>query len=231
MQSNDTTQTGAGLTFDQQLSAVLARVFDGFVRLVDAERLSGGASQETYRVVIETNDGEQLLAMRRAAGGESERQPDDTRPGLPVEALLMQVAGRAGVPEPTIHHVLTSDDGLGLGFIMEWLDGITLGARVLKAPELDAVRPRLAYQCGQALARIHAIDTAATGLDQHLTVMPTADFVHQMWDRYRAFDTPQPMIDFTARWLLEHLPPDGERGAERGLGRGRDDHAVERGGL
>ncbi|MDA3040674.1 MAG: phosphotransferase [Actinomycetota bacterium] len=210
MPPSDATQAGADQTFDQRLSAVLARVVDGFVRLIDAERLSGGASQETYRIVVETDAGQRLLAMRRAAGGESAPQPDDTRPGLPVEALLMQVAGRAGVPEPTIHHVLEVEDGLGLGFIMEWLDGITLGARVLKAPELDAVRPRLAYQCGQALARIHAIDPAASGLDQHLTVMPTADFVHQMWDRYRAFDTPQPMVDFTARWLLEHLPPDSE---------------------
>jgi hypothetical protein len=27
-----------------------------------------------------------------------------------------------------------------------------------------------------------------------------------MWDRYREFPTPQPMIDFSARWLLDHLP-------------------------
>ena len=27
------------------------------------------------------------------------------------------------------------------------------------------------------------------------------------WEQYREFDTPQPMLDFTARWLLENLPP------------------------
>ena len=30
------------------------------------------------------------------------------------------------------------------------------------------------------------------------------------WERYQGFGSAQPMIDFTARWLLDHLPPDGE---------------------
>lgn len=192
---------------EARLSDILARTFDGFVRLVRAERLSGGASQETYRIVIETDEGEQLLAMRRAVGGQYEN-PDDNRPGLPIEAKLMQVAADAGVPEPTIHHVLDRSDGIGLGFIMEWLDGVTLGARVLRDPSLDEVRPRLAYQCGQILARIHAIDPVATGLAEHLQEMPTVDFIHEMWNRYKEFDVPQPMIDYTARWLLDNLPPD-----------------------
>ncbi len=195
--------------FHRRLEQVLARTIDGFDRLVHAERLSGGASQETYRLVVEIAGVEQLLAMRRAVGGQYEN-PDDTRPGLPIEAELMRVARSAGVPEPVVHHVLTREDGIGLGFIMEWLDGVTLGSKVLRDPSLDEVRPRLAFQCGQILARIHAIDPVATGLADHLEVMPTAEFIQQMWDRYSEFETPQPMIDYTARWLLEHLPPDAE---------------------
>lgn len=198
------------LTHDEleaRLAVILGRTIDDFVALERAERLSGGASQETYRIVIRTTSGERLLAMRRAVGGQYEN-PDDNRPGLPVEAKLIQTARSAGVPEPEIHHVLTRDDGIGLGFIMEWLDGITLGARVLRDPSLDEIRPRLAYQCGQVLARIHAIDPVATGLADHLKVMPTADFIEEMWSRYREFGVAQPMIDFTARWLLENLPPE-----------------------
>ena len=33
-----------------------------------------------------------------------------------------------------------------------------------------------------------------------------ASLVAQTWERYQQYDTPQPMIDFTARWLAEHLP-------------------------
>ncbi|HKI73587.1 MAG TPA: phosphotransferase family protein, partial [Pseudomonadales bacterium] len=31
-------------------------------------------------------------------------------------------------------------------------------------------------------------------------------FVNQTWDNYKRLDTPQPMIDYAARWLLDNLP-------------------------
>ena len=192
---------------DDALTSVLAASVPGFERLVSAKRLSGGASQETYRIDLEASGTSMTLAMRRAAGGVTEPEPG--RPGLEVEAELFRVAGAAGVPEPAILHVLTPDEGLGAGFIMEWLDGETLGARILRSPELDEIRPRLAYECGRVLARIHGIDTAATGLDQHLHTVPTEVFVEQLWERYRLFETPQPMIDYTARWLLDNVPDHG----------------------
>jgi aminoglycoside phosphotransferase (APT) family kinase protein len=195
--------------FDDLLSAALRRNISGFDHLVSAERLSGGASQETYCITAIVDGANQLLAMRRAAGGVYEN-PDETRPGLPVEAKLMQVARAAGVPEPEVFHVLTPEDGLGNGFIMEWLEGHTLGARILRSPDLDDIRPRLARQCGKILAKIHAIDPVATGLVEHLTELPTDQFVRRMWEQYQEFESPQPMIDFTARWLLENLPPDTE---------------------
>ena len=120
----------------------------------------------------------------------------------------MRAARTAGVPEPDVHWVLTPEDGLGEGFIMEWLEGETLGARIVRDPALDVIRPRLAEQCGEILARIHAIDLQATGLDGRLTRVTPEQYVRQTWDRYATLDTPQPMIDFTARWLLDHLPRD-----------------------
>lgn len=133
-----------------------------------------------------------------------------TAPGLAVEALLMQTALAVGVPEPIVYHVAIPSDGLGEGFIMQWLSGEALGARIVRAPELDTIRPRLAYECGQILARIHAIDLVETGLTEHLCTVPTEEFVHLMWERYKEYGTPQPMIDYTARWLLEHMPADVE---------------------
>lgn len=195
--------------FLRLLTPVLDRVLDGFERVVSADRLTGGASQETYRLLVEVEGEERKLALRRAAGGEFERS-DESVPGLAGEARLMQVAASAGVPEPEVLYVLTSQDGLGAGFVMEWIDGETLGNRILSSPELDDVRPRLAYECGQILARIHAVDLMDTGLSDFLTVLPTAEFVKRMWERYEEFATPQPMIDFTARWLLDHLPPETE---------------------
>ncbi len=173
--------------------------------LVSHERLSGGASQETYRLTVRTADGDRLLCMRRAPGGERV-ETLGVNPGLAVEAKLMQLALEAGVPEPRVEYVLTEEDGLGEGFIMEWLEGEALGARIVRAPELDDIRPELARLCGEALARIHAIDVAETGLDQLLQKVTPREYVEQTWERYKAFETPQPMIDYAGRWLLENLP-------------------------
>lgn len=193
--------------FDSRLADVVRRVLPGCTGLVKAERLSGGASQETYRITIATRDGERTVCMRRAPGGGMEI-PDDERinPGLAVEAQLMRCAREAGVPEPEVFHVLQEEDGLGEGFLMEWLEGEALGARIARSPELADVRPKLAYECGQVLARIHAIDVQAAELDDKLQTQTPEQFVRQMLERYHFLNTPQPMIDFAGRWLLDHLP-------------------------
>ena len=196
-------------SFRQRLERVLIENFPDCIGLVSADRLSGGASQETYRLVMATSSGDRTLAMRRSAGGEYlERTPE--HPGLDVEALLMRSARAAGVPEPEIYHVLTRDDALGNGFIMQWVEGEALGARILRSPAFEAVRPKLARECGRILARIHRIDLDATGLRNRLWQIPPADFVAQTWERYQRLETPQPMIDYSARWLQEHLPEDYE---------------------
>ncbi len=185
------------------LEPVLTGAVAGCVGVAGVERLSGGASQETYRVDAVMVDGRRRFALRRAAGG---AQPDGTL-GLATEAKLMVAARTAGVPAPQIHHVLQDTDRLGAGFVMEWLDGETLGARIVRDPALADARRRLAYDCGAALARIHGIDVAAAGLAERLPGATPTQLVRETWQRYQAFETPQPMIDYTARWLLEHPPP------------------------
>lgn len=195
----------ADAEFEAKLSAVVRRRIPGCRGLAAAERLSGGASQETYRLTLTTDDGERKACLRRAPGG-APRPEGAVNPGLPVEARLMQVAREAGVPEPEVYYVLQPEDGLGEGFLMEWLEGETLGARIARSPELAGLRENLAYQCGQVLARIHSIDLDATGLRDKLVTHTPEQFVRQMWERYQLLETPQPMIDYAARWLLEHLP-------------------------
>ena len=192
--------------FKAKLNAVIAVRLPSCEGLVSVERLSGGASQETYRIVARTDGGERPLALRRSAGGLRAEGPDIHYPGLPTEAQLMRAARAAGVPAPEVLHVLEEADGLGEGFLMEWLDGETLGARIVRLPELAELRPKLAFECGRIAARIHAIDLEAAGLRQALAVTKPAEFIERTWERYRQFPTPQPMIDYAGRWLLDHLP-------------------------
>jgi aminoglycoside phosphotransferase (APT) family kinase protein len=196
--------------FEARLGEVLVANVDRCLSLRSIERLSGGASQETYRLIAQTAQGDEPMAMRRAPGGVID--PEKPPPTLATEALLMRSAGAAGVPEPEVYYVLKPEDGLGEGFIMQWLDGVALGARIVRTPELDEIRPRLAYECGRILARIHSIDLDSTGLRSQLEPLTPLELMNRSWERYKLFPTPQPMIDYAARWLLENMPGDFDEG-------------------
>ncbi len=178
---------------------------NGFRRLVSCDRLSGGASQETHRVEIVTDQGTRLLAFRRAPGG-GDPGVDRTGPGLDVEAALMQLARQAGVPEPEVVAVLDGSEGMGPGFFMDWLEGEALGARIARSDAFEGTRPILARQCGEILARIHALDVHAAGIADRLERWTPESYIRELWQDYQAFGTPQPMIDYAARWMLANLP-------------------------
>jgi len=191
--------------FQRRLQAVVMEHIEHCRGFVCCDRLSGGASQETYRIEIETDAGTDFLAMRRAPGGVAEQVIEPGKPGLEAEAQLFQLALAGGVPVPEVHYVLTPEDGLGRGFIMQWLEGEALGSKIARSDIFAGIRPELAYQCGQTLARIHRLEVTPE-LSPHVLEMSPELFVNQTWERYQAFDNPQPMIDYTGRWLMDNLP-------------------------
>src|SRR5690606_27960266 len=124
-------------------------------------RLSGGANQETYR--IEMTNGERL-ALRRAVGDGGAFAGDmSLRGGVAAEATLLRAAADAGVPVAKVVHVLEPDDELGQGLLLEWLEGETIGQRIVRSDRFADARRHLARDCGRALARIHRIDPAPLG--------------------------------------------------------------------
>ncbi len=178
----------------------------GFERLESCDRLSAGASRETYRLGVVIGGAVRTLALRRAAGeGQSAM---GAGPGLAVEAKLFSAAKAAGVPGPEVVLVLQPEDGLGAGFAMDWIGGETLGGRIVKSPELAGARRTLARQCGQILARLHTVDVRTAELRDALEMFTPEHAVRKTHAAYLELNTPQPMIDFTAMWLLKNLPAD-----------------------
>ncbi len=188
-----------------RLERALRRIA-GFEALTACERLSAGASRETYRLTTRINGAERLLALRRAPN--DDRSVVGRGPTLTQEAALFAAARAAGVPGPEILMTLAPEDGLGPGIVMEWIAGETLGAKIARAPELAATRPMLARQCGEVLARLHKADVKASGLDQILDTFDAEHTVRKTHAAYLELETPQPMIDFVAMWLLDNLPKD-----------------------
>ncbi len=164
-------------------------------------RLSAGATQEIWRFEVVAKGIATPLILRRAPGG---NRVSDTAVGLETEARLIEAAGAAGVPVPRVRWVLTPEDGLGHGFIMEFVEGETLGGRIARGDAFAETRTFLARQCGEILARIHTLDPAAF---PNLRRATPADLLRQYREIYRATNWPRPVFELALRWLDDHCPP------------------------
>lgn len=161
-------------------------------------RLSGGASQETWAFDLRL-DADRLLplVLRRAAAG----TPGAGGAGLATEARLLALAAEHGVPVPALVGMLPADAGLGEGFVMHHVAGETLGARIARAPELAVARESLAWQCGQALARIHQLPVQALPA---LRTAPAAVERAHYEAQHRRFGAPRPVFELGFAWLKAH---------------------------
>jgi aminoglycoside phosphotransferase (APT) family kinase protein len=182
------------------LAALAQRLRPGARTISGLTRLSGGATQEIWRFDLDTTDGPQPLIMRRAPGGDR-RSPVGV--GLDVEAQLIAAARASGVSAPEVLHLLAPEDGLGQGFIMEFVAGETLGGRIVKAASLAGAREILAYSCGQILARIHAIDPRKFPSLAHQS---PADLIEQWHAAYRRDSVRRPVFDLAFHELSASCP-------------------------
>ncbi len=183
------------------LAALAPRIRPAARGISGLKRLSGGATQEIWRFDLVTTDGSQPLIMRRAPQG---NRRSLLGVGLNVEAQLIAAARACGVSAPEVLHVLTPEDGLGQGFIMEFVAGETLGARIVKEPSLAGARGTLAHSCGQILARIHAIDVSRFPT---LAQQTPADLIEQWHAAYRRDIVRRPVFDLAFHELSASCPP------------------------
>jgi len=193
--TSDAAALAAGL---QRLAALLV---PGGGEVEALQRLSGGASQQTWAFRIRGAGGSVPLVLRRAPTGGGERTRMTV--GLDAEAELIAAARRGGVPVPAVCHVLRADDALGRGFVMQHLDGETLGRRIVRDARFAGARRVLARQCGEALARIHALPTA--GLPPLRSGGAGAELQQQI-DVHRSHATARPVFELALRWLRDRRP-------------------------
>ena len=189
---------------DAQMIAGLRRLAPAIVpgdnHVERVQRLSGGASQQTWAFDIRGAAGNTPLILRRAPAGAGERAR--MTGGLDVEARLIVAAKAAGVPVPAIGHVLRADDGLGEGFVMERLQGETLGRRIVRDARFADARRVLARQCGEALARIHAMPTH--DLPQTLRRGGARAELDYQIEVHRSHGTTRPVFELAFQWLRRH---------------------------
>ena len=173
-----------------RLADVLAPVL-GPAPVEDLQRLSGGASRETWSF----RAGAEELILRRDPPG---------RPGLAGsmrrEADAMRACHRAGLPVPD---VVLDDDGGALGtagLVMRRVPGETLPRKILRDDEFATAREVLVGQLGSFLAGLHAIDPGE---------VPGAEVVDplaQYWDSYQVVADVSPTFEKAYAWLIANRP-------------------------
>jgi aminoglycoside phosphotransferase (APT) family kinase protein len=176
----------------------------GAQSITDLKRLSGGASQETWSFKTHCEGRIEHLILRRAPGGETGNS-SGTAIGLDVEAKLIQLAANANVAVPNVRYVATAEDGIGSGFIMDFVSGEALGAKIVRSDVFDKVRPQLAYQCGQALAGIHSVPMSSLPTIRY---SPASQEIEHYQEIYKAHGHPHPVFDLAFKWLKDHTPTD-----------------------
>lgn len=167
------------------VSAQLLELVPGAAEIRDVKRLTGGASRETWSFDALIDGAWRPLVLRRDRAG---------RAPMTREAQAFEAAARAGVPEPEI---VARDEML---LIMERVEGETIARRILRDERFAAIRPRLAEQCGEILARIHSIPREAIpGLEAPDPLTETRAMIH-------SFADPSPALELGLAWLERNRP-------------------------
>jgi aminoglycoside phosphotransferase (APT) family kinase protein len=163
-------------------------------------RLTGGASQQTWRFLAHSPDNSRALILRLEG---AHKRAEDKEGDIRTEARLLQFVAPFGVPVPQVHCILEPEDGLGRGYIMACVEGETLPKKIFDREDLAEARSGLARQCGEILARIHLAPT-----DQLHFLRTTS--AHEELEReeaeYRQRGMRRPVFELAFRWLKQRLP-------------------------
>jgi aminoglycoside phosphotransferase (APT) family kinase protein len=104
-------------------------------------------------------------------------------------------------------HVLTPQDELGTGFIMQRVEGETIARKILRDEQFAKARPMLARQLGKVVAGIHGL--AASKLPK-LRQMTSTKEIADLEREYRSFGWPRPVFELALRWLRDRDPGPSE---------------------
>jgi aminoglycoside phosphotransferase (APT) family kinase protein len=195
----------------ERLARFIARqVGAGQVVIDGLRRLPGGASRETWAFDAIYHQGGAAvrlpLVLRRDPG------PAAVQTGRREEFLLLRAAQAARVPVPRVYWLGDETETLGARFfIMERVEGETLGRRLLRDRAYAPARDIMTWQLGEILARIHRIDSVQHGLDflpQPPAGEPPAQAEIDRYEQVYRFVAPEPhpTFELAFRWLRERLP-------------------------
>lgn len=192
---------------DDMAVAVARRLFEHLgvaATVTEPHQLTGGASRETWSMTAHLADQSDIgLILRRDPPGLEEPHR------MVLEAQCFIEAMRVGVPVPRLYAYSVPDgdvDALGSAYVlMEMLPGEALPQRLLRDDAYAEIRPRLAYELGRTLARVHRMEPG------HVVGLTDSDPIDSLFDAYLPTGPRLPALDLAFRWLRENRIPSGRK--------------------
>jgi aminoglycoside phosphotransferase (APT) family kinase protein len=185
------------------------------VAVADVERISGGASRETYRFKLAWTEGGQRRERRLILRRDPPASLIDTE--RKVEFAAYHAFHGSAVPVPQMLWLEEGSEALDHPFfVAEELTGFQAAPALLFAGGYDAVLPTVAARKWTILGEIAKADPVTLGLTE---VMPppaldacwTRELDHweAIFDRCEA--EPQPIARAAIRWLRANPPPPAQK--------------------
>lgn len=172
--------------------------FDG-VRVTSMA--SVGASRATLFIDAQTGD-ETTACVAQVGSSDATLQATE-------EAQLLRLAGAAGVAVP---RVVAAADDVGADkvgvLITTAVEGLSIPREILRSFAGEEAGDQLAMECGESLARLHAVDLDAVPetIERLDPADPHRDYCRSLSELLDELPTHHPAIRWGINWLRRHPP-------------------------
>ena len=164
-------------------------------KVSNLEPLTGGASKEIWKFEISNAKQSTKMILRRGSGIEGPLAIKTAD-----EARIQKEVIKVGAPVPIILAVSKNEEELGDSYIMHFVEGESIARKILRDKEYKKALPILAYQCGEAIAKIHNVDINNFSF---LPKKPAEDQLEDLYSTYQSFEQPSPVFEYAYLWLKE----------------------------
>ena len=164
-------------------------------KVSNLEPLTGGASKEIWKFEVSNAKQPTKMILRRGSGIEGPLAIKTAD-----EARIQKEVIKVGAPVPIILAVSKNEEELGDSYIMHFVEGESIARKILRDKEYKKALPILAYQCGEAIAKIHNVDINNFSF---LPKKPAKDQLEDLYSTYQSFEQPSPVFEYAYLWLKE----------------------------
>jgi aminoglycoside phosphotransferase (APT) family kinase protein len=178
------------------------------VSVITAEKLSGGAVQENWRVDVEVDGGKRSGRQHWVLRTDSPARLSISLDRLQEYACL-QVAHDAGVQVAEPIASCADTTVIGRPFLLQArVKGVAQGRRIVRDPQLDDYASQLVREIGRQMALLHRIKPPRSELKFLATPggVPASDVVQQLRLVLDECSQPRPALEHILVWLHANAP-------------------------